>query len=63
MADHVGRVVAIVDPRLEDDDARPAISALLKRRIISSLFPLNIGPQMTSSQPPRCRGMRITARS
>ena len=38
----------------------PAISARRNRRIISSLFPLNIGPQMTSSQPPRCGGMRIT---
>lgn len=25
------------------------------------LLPLNIGPQMTSSHPPRCGGIRITA--
>src|SRR3954454_2388806 len=30
----------------------PAISARRRRRISSSLFPLNIGPQTTSSQPP-----------
>ena len=30
----------------------PAISARRSRRIISSLLPLNIGPQTTSSQPP-----------
>jgi len=26
----------------------------------SSLLPLNMGPQTTSSQPPRCGGIRIT---
>src|SRR3954463_16784366 len=30
----------------------PAISARRRRRISSSLLPLNIGPQTTSSQPP-----------
>src|SRR5436189_6437111 len=30
----------------------PAISARRSRRISSSLLPLNIGPQTTSSQPP-----------
>src|SRR3954468_10434138 len=30
----------------------PAISARRRRRINSSLLPLNIGPQTTSSQPP-----------
>src|SRR5438309_9512297 len=31
----------------------PAISARRSRRMSSSLLPLNIGPQTTSSQPPR----------
>src|SRR5215471_14790249 len=31
----------------------PAISARRRRRMSSSLLPLNIGPQTTSSQPPR----------
>ena len=39
----------------------PAISARRSLRIISSLLPLNIGPQTTSIQPPRCGGTRITA--
>src|SRR6476469_6143632 len=30
----------------------PAISARRRRRMSSSLLPLNIGPQTTSSQPP-----------
>ena len=38
----------------------PAISARRRRRIISSLLPENIGPQITSSQPPCWGGMRIT---
>jgi hypothetical protein len=46
----VGGVVAVVDPGLEDHDRWPAISAR-QARIISSLLPLNIGPQTTSSQP------------
>jgi hypothetical protein len=39
----------------------PVISARRSRRIISSLLPENIGPQMTSSQPPRLSGIRIIA--
>ena len=39
----------------------PAISARRSRRISSSLLPLNIGPQTTSSQPPRSGNNRITA--
>src|SRR5256885_565091 len=38
----------------------PAISARRSRRISSSLLPLNIGPQTTSSQPPCCGNKRIT---
>src|SRR5581483_1473371 len=38
----------------------PAISARRRRRISSSLLPLNIGPQTTSSQPPRSGKRRIT---
>src|SRR6476619_7241417 len=38
----------------------PAISARRRRRISSSLLPLNIGPQTTSSQPPRSGNKRIT---
>src|SRR5690242_20156169 len=38
----------------------PAISARRNRRISSSLLPLNIGPQTTSSQPPRFGKSRIT---
>jgi hypothetical protein len=38
----------------------PAISARRSRRIISSLLPLNIGPQTTSSQPPLFGGILIT---
>src|ERR1700687_1117973 len=41
----------------------PAISARRRRRISSSLLPLNIGPQMTSSHPPRSGHKRITART
>src|SRR6476469_3754363 len=37
----------------------PAISARRRRRISSSLLPLNIGPQTTSSQPPRSGRSRI----
>ena len=62
VADDVGGVVAVVDPRLEEETRCPAISARRSRRIISSLLPLNIGPQTTSSQPPRCGGTRITTR-
>ena len=40
----------------------PAISARRSRRIISSLLPENIGPQITSSQPPLLGGIRITRR-
>src|SRR3977135_113749 len=40
---------------------RPAISARRTRPISSSLLPLNIGPQMTSSHPPRSGNNRITA--
>src|SRR5215216_6470762 len=40
----------------------PAISARRRRRISSSLLPLNIGPQTTSSQPPRSGEIRITGR-
>src|ERR1700675_1238564 len=39
----------------------PAISARRRRRISSSLLPLNIGPQTTSSQPPRSGSNRITS--
>src|ERR1700687_3494938 len=39
----------------------PAISARRRRRMSSSLLPLNIGPQMTSSQPPCSGNNRITA--
>src|SRR5579864_2813922 len=39
----------------------PAISARRSRRISSSLLPLNIGPQTTSSQPPRSGNNLITA--
>src|SRR5690349_22923543 len=39
----------------------PAISARRRRRISSSLLPLNIGPQTTSSQPPRFGKSLITA--
>src|SRR6476660_2179121 len=38
----------------------PAISARRRRRISSSLLPLNIGPQTTSSQPPRFGKSLIT---
>src|SRR6266404_5976263 len=38
----------------------PAISARRRRRISSSLLPENIGPQTTSSQPPRSGNNRIT---
>src|ERR671932_774603 len=38
----------------------PAISARRRRRMSSSLLPLNIGPQTTSSQPPRSGNNRIT---
>src|SRR5258708_39970524 len=41
----------------------PAISARRSRRMSSSLFPLNIGPQTTSSQPPRSGNNRITVRT
>src|SRR5262252_5179912 len=37
-----------------------AISARRRRRISSSLLPLNIGPQTTSSQPPRFGKSLIT---
>src|SRR6478736_3735628 len=40
----------------------PAISARRRRRINSSLLPLNIGPQTTSSQPPLVGCVLITAR-
>src|SRR6478609_873069 len=39
----------------------PAISARRRRRISSSLLPLNIGPQTTSSQPP-ARGCVLITR-
>src|SRR5438128_7225158 len=39
----------------------PAISARRSRRISSSLLPLNMGPQTTSSQPPRSGSNRITS--
>src|SRR3954454_17423204 len=38
----------------------PAISARRSRRMSSSLLPLNMGPQTTSSQPPRSGNNRIT---
>src|SRR5262249_8763851 len=38
----------------------PAISARRRRRMSSSLLPLNIGPQTTSSQPPRSGTSLIT---
>src|SRR5438477_3295027 len=38
----------------------PAISARRRRRMSSSLLPLNIGPQTTSSQPPRSGKSLIT---
>src|SRR3954454_21415667 len=38
----------------------PAISARRSRRMSSSLLPLNMGPQTTSSQPPRSGNKRIT---
>src|SRR5690348_4687648 len=41
----------------------PAISARRRRRISSSLLPLNIGPQTTSSQPPRFGKSLITRRT
>src|SRR5215467_937800 len=41
----------------------PAISARRSRRMSSSLFPLNIGPQTTSSQPPRFGKSLITRRT
>src|SRR5579871_3252557 len=40
----------------------PAISARRSRRISSSLLPLNIGPQTTSSQPPACGCVLIMRR-
>src|SRR6188472_2815856 len=40
---------------------RPAISARRRRRISSSLLPLNIGPHTTSSQPP-ARGCVLITR-
>src|SRR5947207_13261763 len=40
----------------------PAISARRRRRMSSSLLPLNIGPHTTSSQPPRSGNRRITGR-
>src|SRR3954452_25094890 len=39
---------------------RPAISARRSLRMSSSLLSLNIGPQTTSSQPPRSGNNRIT---
>src|SRR3954451_25135719 len=41
----------------------PAISARRRRRISSSLLPLNIGPQTTSSQPPARGCVLITRES
>src|SRR5690349_16723778 len=41
----------------------PAISARRSRRMSSSLLPLNIGPQTTSSHPPRSGNNRITGGS
>src|SRR6266496_3197728 len=41
----------------------PAISARRSRRMSSSLLPLNIGPQTTSSQPPRGGVFLITCRT
>src|SRR5215475_12005718 len=41
----------------------PAISARRRRRMSSSLLPLNIGPQTTSSQPPRSGKSLITRRT
>src|SRR5436305_12909638 len=38
----------------------PAISARRSRRMSSSLLPLNMGPQTTSSQPPRSGSNLIT---
>src|SRR5215469_15988002 len=38
----------------------PAISARRRRRMSSSLLPLNIGPHTTSSQPPRSGKSLIT---
>src|SRR5204863_1825563 len=38
----------------------PAISARRRRRMSSSLLPLNMGPQTTSSQPPCSGNNRIT---
>src|SRR6185437_6224682 len=40
----------------------PAISARRSLRMSSSLLPLNIGPQTTSSHPPRSGNDRITGR-
>src|SRR5579871_2009458 len=40
----------------------PAISARRSRRTSSSLLPLNIGPQTTSSQPPACGCVLIMRR-
>ena len=62
MADDVVRVVAVVDAGLEEDHPLPGDLRAAQRRIISSLLPLNIGPQTTSSQPPRCGGTLITRR-
>ena len=46
-------VVAVVDGGFTISARCPAISARRNRRISSSLFPENIGPQTTSSHPPR----------
>ena len=60
MTHDVGRVVAVVDPWLEQEDTLTRDLRRRRRRIISSLLPLNIGPHTTSSQPPRCGGTLIT---
>ena len=53
VADDIRRVEAVVYPGPKIATRWPAISTLRRRLIISSLLPLNIGPQTTSSQPPR----------
>ena len=51
-----------VPPATPHEEMWQAISARRRRRISSSLFPLNIGPQTTSSQPPACGCVRIMRR-
>ena len=58
--DDVAAAVAVVQARLEEQGESWAISARRMRRRSSSLLPENIGPQMTSREPPRAGRNGIT---